>query len=72
MISAVASKRRTVLTKLYEGVWPCGSTNLVSVLAVKLLREVVQKGKSQLLVESSIAEGQETDILLNDVTVKRE
>ncbi len=60
----------TELTELYERVWPGGRVDLVSVLAVELLREVLQEGVGQLLVEGAITEGQEADVLLQDVAVR--
>lgn len=42
------------LTEFNEGVWPCGGVNSVTILVVKLLWQVLQKGISQLFVEVSI------------------
>lgn len=42
------------------------------VLTVELLREVLQEGVGQLLVEAAITEGQEANVLLDDVAGGRE
>ena len=53
--------------ELDEGVGPRGCAYPLTVQAVKLLRQVLEKAVSQLAVEVAFAQCQETHVLLDDV-----
>ena len=57
-------------TEFDEWIRPRGCVDLVAELGVELLREVLEEGVGQLLVEVSITQGQEARVLLDYVTEK--
>jgi hypothetical protein len=61
---------RRFLTELDKGVWSCSSIDFVTVLVVEFLRKIVQESIGVLLVEVSVTEREEADILLDDIATQ--